>query len=89
MDAWSATYGQTAVDPAQAVIGMLNMAVFRANFYASLLEEQVLAAQEDRAELDAEEAGLPRAKGAPQSAREPPHRPHLLRRQGTRHLRQR
>ncbi|MCP9947225.1 hypothetical protein [Actinomadura madurae] len=65
MDAWSATYGQTAVDPAQAVIGMLNMAVFRANFYASLLEEQVLAAQEDRAELDAEEAGLPRAKGAP------------------------
>ncbi|NED59264.1 hypothetical protein G3I24_51330, partial [Micromonospora aurantiaca] len=44
----------------QAVIGMLNMAVFRANFYASLLEEQVLAAHEDR-----EEGGDPYGKGAP------------------------
>ncbi|WP_141576159.1 hypothetical protein [Actinomadura sp. WMMA1423] len=60
MDAWSATYGQPAVDPAQAVIGMLNLAVFRANFYAGLLEEQVLQAQEDR-----EETGDPYGKGAP------------------------
>lgn len=68
MDAWSATYGQTAVDPAQAVIGMLNMAVFRANFYASLLEEQVLAAHEDPADADdaGDEQQSQRAlKGAP------------------------
>ncbi|MEU4825107.1 hypothetical protein AB0H37_24815 [Actinomadura sp. NPDC023710] len=60
MDAWSATYGQPAVDPAQAVIGMLNLAVFRANFYAGLLEEQVLRAQEDR-----DDGGDPYTKGAP------------------------
>lgn len=60
MDAWNATYGRPAVDPAQAVIGMLNLAVFRANFYASLIEEQVLAAQEARDEEDD-----PYSKGAP------------------------
>ncbi|MFV2172302.1 hypothetical protein ACFHW2_12040 [Actinomadura sp. LOL_016] len=60
MDAWSTHYGQAAVDPAQAVIGMLNLAVFRANFYAGLLEEQVLQAQQDR-----DENGDPYTEGAP------------------------
>ncbi|TDD37846.1 hypothetical protein E1287_07250 [Actinomadura sp. KC06] len=60
MDAWTAAYHEVAVTPQQAIIGMLNMSWFRANFYAGLLEEQALRAQSDR-----EENGEPYVKGAP------------------------
>ncbi|MFE9099876.1 hypothetical protein [Actinomadura geliboluensis] len=60
MDAWTATYHEVAVTPAQAVIGMLNMAWFRATYYAGLIEEQVLQAQTDR-----DEHGDTYDKGAP------------------------
>lgn len=60
MDAWTATYHQVAVTPQQAIIGMLNLAWFRAQYYAGLLEEQALQAHADR-----EEHGDPYEKGAP------------------------
>lgn len=47
MHAWSAVSGEVELAPADAVLGMLRMSWVRAHFYASLLEEQVLEAQED------------------------------------------
>ena len=46
--AWSALTGEPTVDHNTAVIGMLNMSWARVHLYASLLREQVEAAQRDR-----------------------------------------
>lgn len=49
MDAWSAANGTLHLSPEEAVVGMYKLAWVRANFYSSLLEEQVLRAQEEPA----------------------------------------
>jgi hypothetical protein len=48
--AWSALTGRPSVSATEAVSGMLEMSWLRAHLYASLLEEQVTAAQEERDE---------------------------------------
>jgi len=47
--AWSALAGQPTVSATDAVLGMLQMSWLRVHLYASLLEEQVRQAREDRA----------------------------------------
>lgn len=60
--AWSALSGEPTVSATDAVLGMLQMSWARAHYYAGLLEEQVTAAQRERAGAD--EHGDGEARGA-------------------------
>lgn len=48
ISAWSALSGKAVVQPAEAVLGMLQMSWLRVHLYAGLLQEQVARAQADR-----------------------------------------